>query len=120
MPLDKFAACLRAGIDIGKSLGANFVLMNLQYVPAVVALPDEEEYEKVMADVAKENGAGLFRRFDIMRGWYKDGMPYAQFVPARRPASQRLRPEVHRQAAVQGDPRHDRPKQLTGAPLTPH
>ena len=29
---------------------------------------------------AKEKGAGLFRRFDIMRGWYDDGMPYAQFV----------------------------------------
>ena len=79
-PLDQFANRLRAGIDIGKSLGANFVLMNLQYVPAVVALPDEEEYARVMADVAKEKGAGLFRRFEIMRAWYNDGMPYAQFV----------------------------------------
>ena len=80
MPLDKFANRLRAGIDIGKSLGADFVLMNLQYVPAVVALPDEEEYARTMAEVAKEKGAGLFRRFEIMRGWYNDGMPYAQFV----------------------------------------
>jgi acyl-CoA thioesterase-1 len=79
-PTDQFANRLRAGIDIGKSLGANFVLMNLQYVPAVVALPDEEEYARVMADVAKEKGAGLFRRFEIMRSWYNDGMPYAQFV----------------------------------------
>jgi len=79
-PLDKFAAKLRAGIDIGHSLGANFVMMNLQYVPAVVALPDEEEYARVMAEVAKEKGAGLFRRFEIMRAWYDDGMPYAQFV----------------------------------------
>ena len=79
-PLDKFAAKLRAGIDIGHSLGANFVMMNLQYVPAVVALPDEEEYARVMAEVAKQKGAGLFRRFEIMRSWYNDGMPYAQFV----------------------------------------
>ena len=79
-PLTKFAEKLRAGIDIGHSLGANFVMMNLQYVPAVVALPDEEEYARVMADVAKEKGAGLFRRFEIMRSWYNDGMPYAQFV----------------------------------------
>ncbi|MFM8533766.1 MAG: hypothetical protein ACKOEC_09320, partial [Acidimicrobiia bacterium] len=28
-PLDRFAKRLRAGIDIGKSLGAEFVLMNL-------------------------------------------------------------------------------------------
>ena len=79
-PLTKFAEKLRAGIDIGQSLGANFVMMNLQYVPAVVALPDEEEYARVMAEVAKEKNAGLFRRFEIMRSWYNDGMPYAQFV----------------------------------------
>lgn len=79
-PLDKFANRLRAGIDIGKSLGVEFVMMNLQYVPAVVALPDEEEYARVMAEVAKEKGAGLFKRFEIMRAWYNDGMPYAQFV----------------------------------------
>jgi len=79
-PLTKFADKLRAGIDIGHALGANFVMMNLQYVPAVVALPDEEEYARVMAEVAKEKNAGLFRRFEIMRSWYNDGMPYAQFV----------------------------------------
>ena len=61
-------------------LGANFIMMNLQYVPAVVALPDEEEYAQAMADVAKEKGVGLFRRFEIMKSWYNDGMPYAQFV----------------------------------------
>jgi len=79
-PLDKFANRLRAGIDIGKSLGADFVLMNLQYVPAVVSLPDEQDYAQVMSDVAKEKNAGLFNRFEIMKGWYNDGMPYAQFV----------------------------------------
>lgn len=56
------------------------MLMNLQCVPAVAALPDEEEYARTMAEVAKEKGAGLFRRFEIMRGWHQDGMPYAQFV----------------------------------------
>ncbi len=79
-PLDKFAAKLREGIDMGRALGPEFVLMNLQYVPAVVALPDEEEYARVMAEVAKEKNVGLFRRFEIMRAWYNDGMPYAQFV----------------------------------------
>jgi acyl-CoA thioesterase-1 len=79
-PLDKFKDRLRAGIDIGRKLGAEFILMNLQYVPAVVALPDEEEYARVMAEVAKEKGTALFQRFEIMRAWYNDGMPYAQFV----------------------------------------
>ena len=80
MPLDKFGKTLRGGLALGKSLGADFVLMNLQYVPAVVAALDKEAYERVMAEAAKEYSAGLFRRYDIMRAWYEDGMPYAQFV----------------------------------------
>ena len=79
-PLESFRNRLRAGIDIGRKLGPEFILMNLQYVPAVVALPDEEEYARVMAEVAKEKDTGLFRRFEIMRSWYDDGMPYAHFV----------------------------------------
>ena len=80
MALEKFERYLRNGMTIGKSLGTDIVLMNLQYVPAVVAAPDKQAYEKIMAAVAHEYDAGLFRRFDIMRGWYEDGMPYAQFV----------------------------------------
>lgn len=80
MPLDMFERRLRDGLKLGKSLGADFVLMNLQYVPAVVAAQDKEAYERIMAQVAKEFDAGLFRRYDIMHGWYNDGMPYAQFV----------------------------------------
>ncbi|OFX00467.1 MAG: hypothetical protein A3D94_01635 [Alphaproteobacteria bacterium RIFCSPHIGHO2_12_FULL_66_14] len=80
MPLDLFEQRLREGIKLGQSLGADFVLMSLQYAPAVVALPDEQEYERVMVRVATDVGAGLFRRYDIMRDWYDDGMPYAQFV----------------------------------------
>ena len=80
MLLDHFEGGLRKGLALGKSLGADFVLMNMQYVPAVVAAPDKERYEKVMAAAAREYGAGLFRRYDIMQGWYEDGMPYAQFV----------------------------------------
>lgn len=80
MPLDKFERWLRNGLALGKSLGSDFVLMNLQYVPAVVAAADKEAYEKIMATVAREYDAGLFRRYDIMHAWYEDGMPYSQFV----------------------------------------
>jgi len=80
MPLEKFERGLYNGLTLGRSLGADFVLMNLQYVPAVVAAHDKEAYEKVMANMARKFGAGLFRRYDIMHAWYEDGMPYAQFV----------------------------------------
>ena len=120
IPTDQFAARLRAGIDIGKSLGANFVLMNLQYVPAVVALPDEEEYARVMAEVAEEKGAGLFRRFEIMRSWYNDGMPYAQFVTNDglhlNDFGQKCIGKLLSMSILDAV----NPRRLTGAPNTPH
>ena len=119
-PLSKFREKLRAGIDIGHSLGANFVMMNLQYVPAVVALPDEEEYAKVMAEVAQEKGAGLFRRFEIMRSWYDDGMPYAQFVTNDglhlNDFGQKCIGKLLSKAILDTV----RPAQLTGTPIKPH
>jgi len=119
-PLDKFADKLRAGIDIGHSLGANFVMMNLQYVPAVVALPDEEEYARVMSEVAKEKHAGLFNRFAIMRSWYNDGMPYAQFVTNDglhlNDFGQKCIGKLLSMAIIDTIA----PKHLTGAPNTPH
>jgi acyl-CoA thioesterase-1 len=119
-PLEKFANRLRAGIDIGKSLGADFILMNLQYVPAVVALPDEEEYARVMAEVAKEKGAGLFRRFEIMRAWYNDDMPYAQFVTSDglhlNDFGQKCIGKLLSQAILNAV----RPAQLTDAPNSRH
>jgi lysophospholipase L1-like esterase len=119
-PLDKFAEKLRAGIDIGQSLGANFVMMNLQYVPAVVALPDEEDYARVMSEVAKEKGAGLFNRFAIMRSWYNDGMPYAQFVTNDglhlNDFGQKCIGKLLSMSILDAI----KPRQLTGSPKTPH
>ena len=118
--LSKFREKLRTGIDIGHSLGANFVMMNMQYVPAVVALPDEEEYARVMAEVAKEKGAGLFRRFEIMRSWYDDGMPYAQFVTNDglhlNDFGQKCIGKLLSKAILDTV----RPAQLTGTPIRPH
>ncbi|MFI4999179.1 MAG: SGNH/GDSL hydrolase family protein [Reyranellales bacterium] len=120
MPLDLFAAKLRSGIDIGKALGANFVMMNLQYVPAVVALPDEDEYARVMAEVAREKGAALFRRLEIMKAWYDDGMPYAQFVTSDglhlNDFGQKCIGKLLSRAILNAVS----PTQLTGAPITPH
>ena len=119
-PLTKFADRLRAGIDIGHSLGANFVMMNLQYVPAVVALPDEEEYARVMAEVAREKNAGLFRRFEIMKSWYNDGMPYAQFVTNDglhlNDFGQKCVGKLLSMSILEAI----KPRQLTGSPKTPH
>jgi len=119
-PLSKFAEKLRTGIDIGQSLGANFVMMNLQYVPAVVALPDEEDYARVMAEVAKQKGAGLFRRFEIMRSWYNDGMPYAQFVTNDGLHLNDFGQKCIGKLLAMSILEAVNPRRLTGAPNTPH
>lgn len=80
MPMEGFERWLRNGLKLGRSLGSDFVLMNQQYVPAVVSTVDKEAYVTTMTTIARENGAGLFNRYDIMRSWYEDGMPYADFV----------------------------------------
>lgn len=76
----QFADRLRMGIDTSRALGADVVLMNPQYVPAVVDRPRGEDYRRAMTEVAKEKGAGLFNRFDIMRAWRESGVPYSKFV----------------------------------------
>jgi acyl-CoA thioesterase-1 len=118
-PLTKFGDRLRAGIDIGKSLGADFILMNLQYVPAVVALPDEEDYARVMSDAAREKNAGLFRRFEIMREWYRDGMPYAQFVTSDGLHLNDFGQKCIAKLLSKSILDTIRPKQLTDAPIAP-
>ena len=80
MPLPSSSSGCATGSCSASRSDPDFVLMNLQYVPAVVAAADKEGYERIMAAAAREFDAGLFRRYDIMRSWYEDGMPYSQFV----------------------------------------
>jgi acyl-CoA thioesterase I len=83
MDVETFRLELRAGIDRLKAAGADVVLMTPQYVPAVIALPNEEDYVAAMHAVAAEKGVGVFRRFDIMRHWVmQEHMPFARFIIA--------------------------------------
>lgn len=49
------------------------ILMDLQYAPEILADPDHGEMERILADVARREKAGLFRRFEIMRHWRAGG-----------------------------------------------
>lgn len=81
MSLDVFKLKLSTGVDRVKTAGADVVLMTPQYVPAVVALPNENDYVGAMETIGRENGVGVFRRFQIMRDWVSgEKMPYAQFM----------------------------------------
>ena len=81
MPLDVFKLKLATGVDRVKKAGADVVLMTPQYVPAVIALTNEDDYIGAMETIAREHGVGVFKRFQIMRDWVTgEHMPYAQFM----------------------------------------
>jgi lysophospholipase L1-like esterase len=81
LDLEGFRRLLGEGIDRLQARGADVILMTPQYAPAVVALPNEEDYVLTMTEVAREKRAGLFPRFRIMKDWFEvEQMPYARFI----------------------------------------
>jgi acyl-CoA thioesterase-1 len=79
--LAEFRRRLTKGIDLFQVIGADVVLMTPQYAPAVVSLVNEDQYITAMEEVAKEKGAGIFKRFQIMRHWLdEERMPFAHFL----------------------------------------
>ncbi len=60
---------LERGVAQLKIGGSDIVLMDLQYAPRVVARAGYATMERLIADTAKRERVGLFRRFDIMRHW---------------------------------------------------
>jgi lysophospholipase L1-like esterase len=58
---------IRQGVDLLRPSGADIVLMDLQYAPRVLDRPAYAEMERLIANAAKEERVGLFRRFEVMR-----------------------------------------------------
>lgn len=81
IPVERFRRRLDLGIERSRSGGADVVLMDLQYAPAVISLPDEETYVTAMREAASQNRAGLFQRFNITKSWYdNDNMTWSDFM----------------------------------------
>ncbi|MCZ7566830.1 MAG: SGNH/GDSL hydrolase family protein [Burkholderiales bacterium] len=79
--IDSFRRLVAEGVDRMRSRGIEVILMTPQYAPAVLALPNEEEYLDAIATVARERGVGLFDRFGIMKEWFdREQMAYAEFL----------------------------------------
>ena len=56
-----------AGLSALREKGIPVVLFDLQYAPMIVSDPDHRAMEDLIERLAREHGAGLFRRFAIMR-----------------------------------------------------
>ncbi|MGE0715450.1 MAG: SGNH/GDSL hydrolase family protein [Alphaproteobacteria bacterium] len=72
--LGHYADDLREGVARIKAIGADVILMDPQYAPKVLAKPIAPAVLVATDMVARETGAGIFRRFDIMRHWVQGGV----------------------------------------------
>jgi len=81
--VDGQAGLIRLGIERLKATGADVVLIDPQYAPAVIAKPHVKKMVEMIRAEASEEGAGVLRRFALMRSWYETRhMAFADFVAA--------------------------------------
>ncbi|MBR1009971.1 SGNH/GDSL hydrolase family protein [Bradyrhizobium diazoefficiens] len=84
--LDDVRAAIVKGLDDLSTIGADVVLMNLQFAPALLdqqeaPTPETQQMLDIIATIARNSGVALFRRFEIMRYWHVDrGIPFDQMI----------------------------------------
>jgi lysophospholipase L1-like esterase len=66
-------AVVHQGIARIKAAGADVMLMDLQYAPAVLAHAGYRGMEHILAGIAHNEDVALFPRFSVMRHWAEDG-----------------------------------------------
>ncbi|HEY3917511.1 MAG TPA: SGNH/GDSL hydrolase family protein [Stellaceae bacterium] len=66
-------ANVRAGIAELRKAGADVVLMDLQYAPAVLMHPRYRAMERALRATARGDGVPLFQRFAVMHDWTAHG-----------------------------------------------
>jgi acyl-CoA thioesterase I len=64
---------VRDGIQQIKQAGADVILMDMQYAPAVLAHPNFREMERALWQTARATNVPIFRRFALMRDWTERG-----------------------------------------------
>jgi len=84
-PLERHSALLHEGIAQLKDIGADIVLIDMQYAPKVLEKSATAEMEDQIALTAKEESVDLFGRFALMRNWHEaQHIPFEDFVAPDR------------------------------------
>jgi acyl-CoA thioesterase-1 len=79
--LEIHEAQLHQGIEELKAAGADVVLIDPQFAPAVNAKAETADMIQQIALAAKQENVDLFRRFAVMRNWYDvQHLAFADFV----------------------------------------
>jgi acyl-CoA thioesterase I len=82
---ERLMTSVRSGIATIHRGGADIILMDLQYAPAVLSHPSYRVMEQALWATAKASGVSLFRRFALMREWAERGsMKMSAMVAADR------------------------------------
>ena len=94
-----------------KAIGADVILVDLQFCPKVIAKVDADDMVNLISITAKKENVGVFRRFAVMKHWRQVArIPYDKFLSPDRAASERLELWLHRQAPRRLDRRSLHPR----------
>jgi acyl-CoA thioesterase I len=80
---DDVAVAIAKGIEWARNIPADVVLMDLQYTTAIVCpkkLPSAEDMVSRISAAASQAQINVFRRFDLMKRWYDNGIPMTELV----------------------------------------
>ncbi len=80
-PLAEFNRLVIEGLTRIRSIGAEAVLIDTQYAPALCAKPDFPAFVKLMMNIERQFHISVFRRFLIMQYWHANlKMPIDTFL----------------------------------------
>jgi len=80
-PLAPAGSLMHEGLSRLKAIGADVILVDLQFAPKVLAKVDADEMVDLIGVTAKQENVGLFRRFAVMRHWRQVArIPYEKFL----------------------------------------
>jgi acyl-CoA thioesterase I len=71
-PLAPFNRLLIEGLTRIRSIGAEAVLIDTQYAPALCAKPDFPSFQKLMTAIGQQFQVSVFHRFSIMQYWHEN------------------------------------------------
>ena len=74
VPVDRFEAELRRGIDAIRATGTEVVLIEPQWSPVIEKADAKSRFVDAVREVGAFEHVGVVRRFDLMQRWVADGL----------------------------------------------
>jgi acyl-CoA thioesterase-1 len=80
-PLAPAGGLIHDGLARLKAVGADVILVDLQFCPKVIAKTDADEMVNLISVTAKKENVSVFRRFAVMKHWRQVArIPYEKFL----------------------------------------